>query len=109
MLKTSSLSERSFTLGKNFNRADIISLLEHPNIIQCLGAEVSSTYINFIMPCYDSDLAQAIRSPHFTPPNAWKLTLNIAKGLEYLHKYGIVHRDLKPPNVLVREYTLITV
>lgn len=32
---------------------------------------------------------------------AWKIIIQVVKGLRVLHKNGIIHRDLKPSNIFL--------
>lgn len=49
--------------------------------------------------------AQPLDDAHIPWPLRWKIALDIAKGMRYLHSFKppIVHRDLRSPNVFVRK------
>lgn len=37
----------------------------------------------------------------------WKLALQAAKAVEYLHSNGVLHTDIKSLNFLVRKYSIL--
>ena len=43
-------------------------------------------------------------SPAISPAQTLDLSLDIALGMDYLHKVNIVHRDLKPGNIVLDEF-----
>ncbi|VUZ57582.1 unnamed protein product [Hymenolepis diminuta] len=51
----------------------------------------------------ESDLDAVIRDPNIvlTPANIKSLSLQLLKGVEYLHAIWILHRDLKPNNLFL--------
>lgn len=54
--------------------------------------------------CPDGDLSLIFKKDHNKPTvNLAKYYgLEIAKGIQYLHKKNIIHRDLKPQNILLK-------
>jgi serine/threonine protein kinase len=38
-----------------------------------------------------------------------RICLDVAKGMNYLHKEGVIHRDLKSHNLLVAEHWTVKV
>ncbi|XP_073391374.1 serine/threonine-protein kinase VIK [Physcomitrium patens] len=86
----------------------LLSRLRHPNVMQFLGA-VSKSQPFVIVTEYlpKGDLHDYLdRNGKLDALTAVKFALDIAKGMNYLHKHKpdpIVHRDLKPRNLLVHE------
>jgi serine/threonine protein kinase len=79
--------------------------MDHPNVAKCLGAcTTSTTDLGYIMPFYPSGNVKDLltKKPAELLPLLPKISLNVAEGMEYLHRHNIIHRDLKPENVLVR-------
>ena len=101
--------------------AQVLALLNHPNIATIYGLEESNGNCALAMELVDgptlagriagATMVSGLASPtdKATPsgvPMPLDETLPIVKqvadGLEYAHERGIIHRDLKPANVKVR-------
>ncbi|KYQ91892.1 putative transmembrane protein [Tieghemostelium lacteum] len=89
----------------------ILSLLRHPNVLQFLGV-CSESNQNCIVTEYmgggslDRMIADRYHIFVNKPILAWKFSLDIAKGMYYLHDWKpnpILHRDLSTKNILLDE------
>ncbi|KAJ8043767.1 Serine/threonine-protein kinase STY46 [Holothuria leucospilota] len=97
--------------------ATILNSLEHENIVSFKAFcdnpfAIMLEYVYFSFEMFGEDKIVSSLSEFLTHTDketdfigfemfASHITLDIAKGLQYLHKKDIVHRDLKPGNVLV--------
>ncbi|CAH2073138.1 unnamed protein product [Thlaspi arvense] len=93
------------------SEVEILSKIEHPNIISLLGYSTNETarfIVYELMPnvSLESHLHGSSRGSAITItwPMRMKIALDIARGLEYLHEHchpAIIHRDLKSSNILL--------
>jgi serine/threonine protein kinase len=83
--------------------AEIMQQLSHPRIISCLGVfESDDEYCMVLEFCPGGSVADLIaESPRMESFQILELVLDIAVGMEYLHKLNVVHRDLKPGNIVL--------
>ncbi|XP_028754822.1 mitogen-activated protein kinase kinase kinase 5-like [Neltuma alba] len=88
---------------------EILSQLEHPNIIKYRGSERVGNQIWLLteyvqtgtLTKYISELGA------FQERFVRDITVQILSALAYLHSKRIVHRDIKPDNVLVDSYGIV--
>lgn len=83
--------------------------LKHENIVRFIGISIPEDTARTGIPCMivselcsNGDLWDYIRN--VKPPSTldiFRMLLQTARGLEYLHMHSIVHRDVKSTNVLV--------
>ncbi|CAO1629964.1 unnamed protein product [Sympodiomycopsis kandeliae] len=83
--------------------------LKHENIVRFIGVSIPEDTARTGIPCMivselcsNGDLWDYIRGTK--PPTdlqIFRMLLETARGLEYLHMHSIVHRDVKSSNVLV--------
>jgi serine/threonine protein kinase len=94
---------RDETYLMRFQReADIISKLEHRNIIPVYdyGNDDGLSYLVMrYMPAGSVD--DKIRLGALTPAEILNIMQQIAPALDYAHARGVLHRDLKPSNILL--------
>lgn len=88
--------------------AEIVSGLEHPNIVRVMdfGEENSAYYIVMELlsgPDINHLLKQEKR---LSLPDTIDMLRGIADALDYAHAHGLVHRDIKPSNVMLDTSTL---
>eukprot|EP01105_Mastigella_eilhardi_P002289 TRINITY_DN1279_c0_g1_i2.p1 TRINITY_DN1279_c0_g1~~TRINITY_DN1279_c0_g1_i2.p1 ORF type:complete len:362 (+),score=80.51 TRINITY_DN1279_c0_g1_i2:35-1087(+) len=82
---------------------DILTLLDHPNIIKlyCTFRSESSLHYVFEL-CPNGELLSLIQKhKSFDEATTKFYVAEIVNALEHLHSKGIVHRDLKPENLLL--------
>ncbi|MEE2961000.1 MAG: serine/threonine-protein kinase [Myxococcota bacterium] len=81
-----------------------ISLLEHPNIVQCIDHGTTNENHHYLVMEYlegknIGDLHRDI--PIFPETTIAIIGLSLSSALTHAHVAGIVHRDLKPENVFI--------
>jgi len=88
-----------------YSEYEVLSIVDHPNIIKIIGMFEENDKIYTILEyCSAGDFLEFIKNN--TPLNYETAQYFIAKivlVLEYLHNMGVVHRDIKPGNIILDE------
>jgi serine/threonine-protein kinase len=73
----------------------------HPNVcrIHDYGEEGPFRYISMEL-IEGRDLKHSLQRHHLSGEEAFEAAIQLAEGLQAIHKVGIVHRDLKTPNIM---------
>lgn len=101
------LDESMASVAEHLNEAKVGNRLDHPNVIHVHYADVVTTssgnYVAIAMDYHPSGSATTQLNPsNFLPmTEAVRITIDILRGLEYLHESGLFHNDIKPSNILI--------
>ncbi|KAG0287854.1 Suppressor of Sensor Kinase (SLN1) [Linnemannia gamsii] len=81
----------------------VMKMLHHPNIVRYDNIEVHRHKVFIFMEfCQGGSLADLLEHGRIEDEKVIKFyTLQMLKGLAYLHGENVVHRDVKPDNVLL--------
>ncbi|KAF9583760.1 Suppressor of Sensor Kinase (SLN1) [Lunasporangiospora selenospora] len=81
----------------------VMKMLNHPNIVRYDNIEVHRHKVYIFMEyCQGGSLADLLEHGRIEDEKVIKVyTLQLLKGLAYLHHRNVVHRDVKPDNVLL--------
>jgi serine/threonine protein kinase len=82
---------------------DLLSGLQHPNIVSVKGFVEDKANIYLILEYVDSGSLLSLMKQYtsFPPLLVGEFVAQVLQGLDYLHKKGIVHRDIKAANLLI--------
>ncbi len=84
--------------------AEALACLTHENIVRIyeFGEHESGPYLalEFVE---GQSLDERLREKTYTPKEAARLCLLLARAMHLAHSRGVVHRDLKPANILLTE------
>src|SRR5690606_10697624 len=83
--------------------ARVVCSIDHPNVCLLLGlGETDDGRLFLVMPHYEGEtLKSRLRRGPLPLREAVDLALQLARGLDAVHRRGIVHRDIKPANILI--------
>lgn len=86
---------------------DIMSILDHPNIVKLYENYEDELYVHLIMEyCSGGDIAERIIDDgKFSEVEAVIVLEKLLCAVDYLHNHNISHRDLKPENFLYENHS----
>ena len=82
--------------------AKLVMSLNHPNIVKVFSLENSKKNPFITMEYIEGYTLRGLLNEKNMLDNRTiiNISMNIAKGLEYIHSKGIIHKDIKPKNIL---------
>jgi serine/threonine protein kinase len=100
--RTDLLSSRE-QLIRFAREANIVGLLEHPNIVPVYESDCDGTVPYIVMPYIRGKTLREWRAgePNVSPHTAAEIVRQLAAAVQHAHERGVLHRDLKPGNVLL--------
>eukprot|EP01052_Picozoa_sp_SAG31_P010018 SAG31_NODE_537_length_14325_cov_19.890881_4_plen_241_part_00 len=87
----------------------LLNKLEHPHVVKYIDSFESSGALHIVMEhCSKGDLGKKLkaikqRGRRMTEGAAWKIVLQIADALGYIHSMKVLHRDIKPANIFLSD------
>ena len=101
-LKKDGISSYEFNLLRS--ELNILSNLDHPNIVKYFGEYEDDYYVHIVMEYlkgYDLYKVIALKNYNgFDEKNMCEIIYQLLKALAFIHSQNIVHRDIKPENML---------
>lgn len=96
----SSLKEND--ISELVHEVEIISHLQHPNIIKFYETYYDESYFHIVMElCKGKDVFEKIvEHGQISEQLVANIILKVLRAISYCHSKGITHRDLKPENIL---------
>lgn len=96
------LPKQDLPLEKLMMEVDILSEVDHPNIVKYMKHYESKKYLYIVMEyCPGGDLFQRIgRQNKFSEAEAATMMEEVLRAINHCHHLGIIHRDLKPENIM---------
>ena len=111
-LKKESLTRNYYEMIKN--EVNILSNLDHPNIVKYFGVYEDDYYIHILMEYLKGyDLYKIIALKKYTgfdEKDICEIIYQLLQALSFVHGQNIVHRDIKPENILFaskRDYSTL--
>lgn len=86
--------------------------MRHKNVVQFIGVCTVEDHLCIVTEFMEGgSLYEAYRQrqSRISPLVVIKIGIDVARGMDYLHRSGIVHRDLKASNLLMDEYGVVKV
>ncbi|MFC6013862.1 ADP-ribosylglycohydrolase family protein [Nocardia lasii] len=91
-----------FEIRARFEReADLVSQLDHPNIITVYDRGMEAERLWIAMQFVDGVDASAVPVREFGIHRIGQILTQTASALDYAHRQGVLHRDVKPANILL--------
>jgi hypothetical protein len=89
-------------LKKIRSETEIMSTLNHPNIIKFLGSSSRIPLVIYEFADYGSLYWQLIKGWRPSLRDAVLIGIQLGDALRYIHSRGLIHGDIKPSNVFIK-------
>ncbi len=98
-------------VSRFFREMKIVALLDHPNVVRAIDADVHEGCPYIVMEYLQGDdlgHVFARRGP-MPPDEVINYMAQAARGLAHAHEKGVIHRDIKPTNVFLADTGIVKV
>ncbi|MEM7416906.1 MAG: protein kinase [Gemmatimonadota bacterium] len=77
--------------------------LQHPHILPLFDSGEADGFLYYVMPYVEDESLRLTlkRTERLPREEAIRITIDLARALDYAHGKRIVHRDIKPENILI--------
>ena len=100
-IKSIPMKNLSNNIDDFVKEVDIISTLDHPNIIKFYETYHDKCFFHIVMElCRGKEILYKMNNGHMEEKNVVKIILKVLLAIAHCHNRGITHRDLKPENIL---------
>jgi serine/threonine protein kinase len=91
------------TVSRFFREMKIVALLDHPNVVRAIDADVHDGSPYIVMEYLEGDDLEHVlaRRGPLPPDEVVAAMAQVARGLAHAHEKGAIHRDVKPTNVFL--------
>ena len=90
-------------VARFFREMKLVALLDHPNVVRAIDADVHEGCPYIVMEYLDGDDLEHVLSHHgpLKPDLVIEYMAQAARGLAHAHARGVIHRDIKPTNLFL--------
>ena len=108
-LPESTLSKTA--ISRFFREMKIVGLLDHPNVVRAIDADVHEGCPYIVMEYLEGDDLEHVfaRRGPLPPEEVIAYMAQAARGLAHAHERGVIHRDVKPTNVFLVKTGIVKV
>ncbi len=99
----SSKSKDASTLARFQREGEILTKLDHPNVVRAFEVNSSKGRYFMVMEYLEGDTLEEVlrRRKKLTSMETCHIMQQILSGLNHMHSFQLVHRDLKPANIIL--------
>jgi len=96
------LAVKKGAVSRFFREMRIVGLLDHPNVVRAIDADVHEGCPYIVMEYLQGDDLGHLSARHglLPPDEVIDYMAQAARGLAHAHEQGVIHRDVKPTNLL---------
>ena len=109
ILPDSAMSES--VVSRFFREMKIVGLMEHPNVVRAIDADVHEGSPFIVMEYLEGDDLERVlsRKGPLPPEKVIAYMCQAARGLVHAHEKGVIHRDVKPTNLFLLKTGIVKI
>jgi serine/threonine protein kinase len=98
-------------VSRFFREMKIVGLLDHPNVVRSIDADVHEGCPYIVMEYLEGDDLEHVlaRRGPLPPDEVIEYMAQASRGLAHAHEKGVIHRDVKPTNMFLANTGIVKV